>query len=248
MTKLVGTTISRRTFIEKAGSVGVISVVAPTVLFTQCYRPEWKIMDYKQWENWSPKTIEAFSESISWILRITLGIKLPSFGEGLKAAAKLAKELGAEIESDPKPTNDKFHNLFASNYIVTNERHKFSSRESEKFGYNVQLDHYIRTGDKGMLLDLSTNEIRVLSKISEKYGGVIFPTSHRREPTLAEFRAYKDVYRSVFGDFPSDTSLKYIRMLRRYSISRSNKSVAENYKAYGYMNPVMEDLDLLITN
>ena len=248
MTKLVGTTISRRTFIQKAGSVGVISAVAPTVLFTQCSKTEIeKILDYKQWENWSPKTIEAFAESISWILRITLGIKLPSFGEGLKAAAELAKALGA-IESDPKPTNDEFHNSFASNYIVTNERHKFSSRESEKFGYNVQLDRYIRTGDKGMLLDLSTNEIRFLSQISKKYGGIIFPTSHRREPTLAEFRAYKDVYRSAFGDFPSDTSLKYIRMLRRYSISRSNKSVAENYKAYGYMNPVIEALDLLVTN
>ena len=222
--------ISRRNFIKQAGSVGAITAVAPTMLFTQC-----GLSDY--WTTLNPETKGAFVGAIEWIIDYTLDRAFPNLGKGKDAILKLVRELAIK-KVDPKPTSNSFHNRHASKYIVTNPKHQFNSEYSRKVNYYLQLDNYVRSGPLGKLLDLSTSEIRRLKHEKGLYNTILYPVSYREKPSRDSILRYENTVEKKYKDSPSKMELEYVRYL---------DDGHAPYESYGVKSRRTGESDLLIS-
>ena len=224
--------VSRRNFIKQAGSIGAITAVAPTVLFTQC-----GLSGY--WADLNPETKEAFAGAIKWIVEYTLDKTFPRLGKGKDAILKLIDELAIK-RVFPRPTSNSFHNSHASKYIVTNPEHQFNSQYSYRVSYYLQLDEYIRSGTLDKLLDLSTSEIRRLRAEKGSYDTILYPVSDRERPSISSVSRYAEVAETKYKTDPSKLELEYVRYLR----DRQSRPL---YESYGVRDRRTGEADLLIS-
>ena len=224
--------ISRRKFIRQIGSVGAISTIAPTVLFTQCSIPT-----SMYWQNWPSETQEAFVGAVSWLIEYTLDRAFPHMGKSKETILQLIKELAVK-KVNPRPTSNSFHNSHASPYIVTNPTHQFNSQYSRRVKYYVQLDNYIRSGNLGRLLDLSTSEISRLAYELKPYRTILFPISQRTSPNAVDRDHYKQTSINKYRVSPDLMRLEYVR-----DFSDGSKL----YKSYGVRSRRTGQSDLLIS-
>lgn len=230
MTIKLDRSVSRRNFIKQAGSIGAITAVAPTMLFTQC-----GLSGY--WIDLNSETKEAFADAIKWIVEYTLDKAFPRLGKGKDAILKLIDELAVK-RVVPQPTSNSFHNSHASKYIVTNPEHQFNSEYSRRVKYYLRLDNYIRSGTLDRLLDLSTSEIRRLRKEKGSYDTILYPVSYRERPSRDSVSRYASTAVKKYKTTPSAMELEYVR----YLSDGSNL-----YESYGVKSRRTGESELLIS-
>lgn len=141
---------------------------------------------------------------------------------------------------DPKPTNDIFHNKYASPYLIKNPRYYFDAEYSKRFGYYVELNLYLRS-DKEVPLpdfkDLSTPEIKRIAYEAPRYETILYPCGQRQRPVRDHDADYK-ITCDRYNVNPNRLELEYVRPFGDES---------GTYTAYGVKSKKNGNKDLLIS-
>lgn len=200
--------ISRRQFIHKGGIAAIGITISPFALFTS--RAEANLLP---WLAWTGRA--AFAAGISWLINRLLDRTFPTFPNYLynhNDAEKLADRLKVE-KRNPKPTPDRFHNSHASQYAITNENYHFDAKYSRRCGHHVELNRCLCSGGTVPLpkfSDLSTPEIKLIARVKQNCGTILYPCGKRQRPSYTESNGYKNICRK-YGIKHNRPKLEYVR-------------------------------------
>ena len=168
-------TLSRRRFLYWGGATALTWAISPLDLFNQQAMANPVLSGLA----WTGRTM--FAELISWFVGRVLDRRFPDFGKDPKAGEKLANELNVK-KITPTPTEDNFHNRYASPYAVMNPDYHFDSTYSNEFKYYVELNSYLRSDDDKLIADfknLSTPEIQRIADEKLPSRTILFPCGRR---------------------------------------------------------------------
>lgn len=182
--------ISRRTFLRYGSATVIGASIAPLTLWipkADAAAPFWLFGIGKG----------AASAAIGWLVKQLLeryvaphldslfdlfdDRKYRDFETNPHTADRLAKKLRIK-EVNPKPTNNAFHNRYASPYAIKDRVYHFNSTYSKKCCAFMELNHYLRLGKERQIpdfTDLSIDEIKVIAYIEQKCRIMLIPSGKR---------------------------------------------------------------------
>ena len=208
--KLDGNDLSRREFIRSGSKAATGIMIAPLVLSTKKVAANPLPLP---WLAWAGR--RAFAAGIDWLVNQLLDRAFPDFGNDQKVAEELANELDVQRIVNPKPTDDGFHNKYASPYAIMNRSYYFDAKYSKRFGYYVELNLYLRSDKEVPLLDsrdLSTPEIKLIARFHEasEYKKILYPCGQRQRPVYDHYVDYKIICDQQEVN-PNSFELEYVR-------------------------------------
>lgn len=182
--------ISRRTFLRYGSATVIGASIAPLTLWVP--KADAAV---PAWLAWTGK--RAAVAAIGWIVDELLDrFVAPHLDnlfdlfndrqhENFKTNRRVADRLAEKLEikkGNRKPTNNAFHNQYASPYAVTNKDYYFDSAHSRKCCAFIKLNHYLRFSRMNHIPDFndtSIDEIQYIAQIAHKEKKILIPYGNR---------------------------------------------------------------------